>query len=202
MAKKLIACDFDGTLFDTNLANQQAYNEALSNFGYTMSYDYFVKRCNGKNYKDFLPQIIGFDDEKLMQEIHNLKKKCYEKYYSLIVVNEHLFEMLFNRPKYCQAAIVTTAARSSVLDILTTFSKEKAFDFIIAKEDVIFSKPHPEGYLKAMKTAGTTPASTIIYEDSNTGLAAARATGATVMVVQDFSSKINYQSRLRTALTI
>jgi HAD superfamily hydrolase (TIGR01509 family) len=39
-------------------------------------------------------------------------------------------------------------------------------------------KPDPAGYLEAVKALGATPASTIILEDSNAGIAAAKASGA------------------------
>ena len=39
-------------------------------------------------------------------------------------------------------------------------------------------KPSPVGYQEAMKSLGSTPSSTIILEDSNTGIASAKASGA------------------------
>ena len=49
-----------------------------------------------------------------------------------------------------------------------------------------FGMPGPEGYRKAMAHFGTDAAHTIIFEDSPTGLAAARATGAAVFKVETF----------------
>lgn len=42
-------------------------------------------------------------------------------------------------------------------------------------------KPAPDGYQEAMKLLGATPETTIILEDSNTGIAAAKAAGAYVI---------------------
>ena len=39
-------------------------------------------------------------------------------------------------------------------------------------------KPAPDGYLYAMRTLGATPESTVILEDSNLGITAAKASGA------------------------
>ncbi len=42
-------------------------------------------------------------------------------------------------------------------------------------------KPSPDGYLEAIKVLDTTPSSTIVLEDSNPGIAAAKAAGAYVV---------------------
>ena len=60
------------------------------------------------------------------------------------------------------------------------------FGVFITGEDVVRSKPDPEGYLKAMAHFGVTPAETMIFEDSGPGLEAARASGATVYKVEAF----------------
>ena len=60
------------------------------------------------------------------------------------------------------------------------------FDLILTQEDVVNNKPDPEGYLKAMAHFGVDAAHTMIFEDSATGLAAARATGASVFACNQF----------------
>jgi HAD superfamily hydrolase (TIGR01509 family) len=42
-------------------------------------------------------------------------------------------------------------------------------------------KPSPDGYIHAMKELGAVPQTTIILEDSNTGISSAKASGATVI---------------------
>jgi len=46
-------------------------------------------------------------------------------------------------------------------------------------------KPHPDGYLEAMKQLGVTPESTAILEDSNGGIESAKASGAFTIGFQE-----------------
>ncbi len=60
------------------------------------------------------------------------------------------------------------------------------FDIIIAQEDVARLKPDPECFFRAMEISGADAADTVIFEDSDTGLLAARASGACFMKVYGF----------------
>ena len=77
MKNKLAIFDMDGTLFDTKEANFIAYKTVLEDYDYNLEYEYFIKNCFGKHYKDFLNGIV---DEKLFEEVHSKKKKLYKDY--------------------------------------------------------------------------------------------------------------------------
>jgi HAD superfamily hydrolase (TIGR01509 family) len=61
---------------------------------------------------------------------------------------------------------------------------EGMVDGILTSDDVTESKPSPEAFLKAMSIEGVTPAETLIFEDSDVGLAAAKASGAAYFKVE------------------
>ena len=145
---KLALFDLDGTLFNTNEVNYRAYKEALKNFGFNFERDYWYKNCIGRHYKDFLSDI-NITDEKILQDIHKLKKQCYPKYLNYAAENRRLFEIIeLIKPRY-NVALVTTASRKNVEDILKTFDRLNVFDKIFTQEDVTKMKPDPEGYLTA-----------------------------------------------------
>ena len=54
------------------------------------------------------------------------------------------------------------------------------------QEDIHKPKPDPEGFLLAMEHFGVTPADSVIFEDSDVGIEAARASGAAVFVADRF----------------
>lgn len=81
---------------------------------------------------------------------------------------------------------VFTGRRKNATEVLEYFHCADWFGVFITGEDVVRSKPDPEGYLKAMAHFGVTPAETMIFEDSGPGLEAARASGATVYKVEAF----------------
>jgi len=187
MKTKLAIFDLDGTLFDTRHVNFYSYRQALHEEGYSLSLEFYISSCDGKNYKDYLPLIIENPKDELMERIHTRKKQLYPDYLSKAVVNEHLFDIArLMSPEY-YISIVTTASRKNCTDILSHFDKTKVFDLIIAQEDVARCKPDPEGFLKAMDNFKVSKENTIIFEDSSTGIEAARSSGAGVLVTLDFT---------------
>jgi beta-phosphoglucomutase-like phosphatase (HAD superfamily) len=53
-----------------------------------------------------------------------------------------------------------------------------AFDVVVAGDEVVHGKPHPEPYLKAAELLGVDIKDCIAFEDSHTGMASAEASGA------------------------
>jgi HAD superfamily hydrolase (TIGR01509 family) len=59
----------------------------------------------------------------------------------------------------------------------------RAFDVVVAGDDVAQSKPHPEAYLKAAADLGAVPGRCLALEDSPTGVASAVAAGCRVIAI-------------------
>jgi beta-phosphoglucomutase-like phosphatase (HAD superfamily) len=60
-----------------------------------------------------------------------------------------------------------------------------AFDVIVAGDDVIHGKPHPEPYLKAAELLGVDPKDCVAFEDSISGLRSAEAAGTKAVGVRN-----------------
>ena len=189
MRTKLAIFDLDGTLFDTKNVNFNAYCRALEECGLRtdIDYGYYCAFCNGNNYKVFLPQLVPGITENKMQEVHRAKKDLYKKYLYLARKNEHLFCMIDHMKTVYQIALVTTASRANAEDILDEFEVEDKFDFLITQEDVTDTKPAPECFLKAVERAGVQKEDAIIFEDSETGLEAAKLSGVNYMKVYGYN---------------
>ena len=115
--------------------------------------------------------------------VHGRKKALYRKYLTLAKPNTGLLTLLGMCRGECSLALVTTASRENTQDILHAFGLENFFDLVLAHEDITHSKPDPEGYIKAMQYFGASPEECIIFEDSETGLEAARRSGAQYFTV-------------------
>lgn len=178
--------DLDGTLFDTTKVNFISYKEALEKFNCELDYDYFCSECNGRHYKEFLPTILGENDMDKIETIHKNKKELYALNLESAVENVHLFAIASLIKNDYLLALVTTASKKNVLDILKHFKKNDLFDLIVTHEDIEKVKPDPEGFLRAMEHFNITPSKTLIFEDSSVGIEAARKSGATVFVANKF----------------
>lgn len=177
--RKLVMVDLDGTLVDTLAANYRAYSQALNEHGYALSLETYAGQCDGRSYKDFLPELLG-EGTELMEEIHEKKKRYYPDCLKYAVVNGHLVAMLKAMRREYHIALVTTASRANVESILGYFDLESLFDLVVTQEDVKKSKPDPTCYLKAREHFGVKAEDAVIFEDSSTGLKAALASGSDV----------------------
>ena len=182
--KKLAIFDLDGTLFDTSLVNYHAYREALVPYGVELDEAYFTTYCNGRHYTEFLPEIMK--TTAYLKDVHVAKKDAYARNLDKARANTFLLDMIRGIRESYHIAIVTTASRQNTMDILSHFDCVDLFELIITQENITRVKPDPEGFLIAMENFQTEPASTVIFEDSQVGITAARATGAAVMIVDRF----------------
>jgi len=185
MKNKLAIFDLDGTLFDTRSVNFLAYQKALAEEGFILGREFYESNCNGKYYKDYLPLLISNPTDELMERIHCRKKILYKSFLSYAIVNTHLFCLIELMRDTYHISLVTTASKKNTMDILEYHQKTSLFELILSQEDVTSVKPNPEGFLKAMRYFDITPEHTLIFEDSPSGIAAAKSSGASILVSID-----------------
>lgn len=180
MKNKLAIFDLDGTLFDTTEVNYRAYDRALHEYGYNLGLDYryYCDFCHGNSYKAFLPQLIPGITLKEREAIHEYKQIIYPEFLGFASKNQQLFSLIECIRTAYVIAIATTASRKNAHEILQTYQVTDLFDIIVAQEDVEKYKPDPECFLLVMKMAQLRPEQALIFEDSDQGIAAAKASGA------------------------
>lgn len=185
---KLVCCDMDGTLIDTDMTVFLSYKKALEGYDTPVpfTYDYYVKECKGKSYKNFLPALLSKVED--VEDVHEKKKNCYKNCVQNAVLNSSLVQTLdLFKSQGANISLVTTATLKNCIDALSAFNLQNFFDNIITQEDVKRVKPNPEGYIKAMEFFNAKPEETLIFEDSDVGIEAATKTGANVFVVKQFN---------------
>lgn len=79
-------------------------------------------------------------------------------------------------------ALVSASPRV-IVDAALSHLKPIPFQVTISSDDVVNTKPDPEAYLKAADYLGVNIKNSLILEDSATGIAAARASGARTIAV-------------------
>lgn len=80
-------------------------------------------------------------------------------------------------------ALVSNSTRR-LMDKVLAAHPDYRFEVTIAGDEVALAKPHPGPYLEAAERLGVPIADCLIVEDSPTGVAAARDSGAAVVAVQ------------------
>ncbi|MCZ2825961.1 MULTISPECIES: HAD family hydrolase [unclassified Modestobacter] len=88
-------------------------------------------------------------------------------------------------------ALVTTTPRriaTLVIDQIAGDLGGSPFDLTVCGDEVPARKPDPAPYLQAMRSLGVDPAGSVVIEDSQVGVTAGLASGATVLGVPSLQS--------------
>ena len=170
--------DFDGTLADTERIHHKAWNRALEPIGIQWDWAYYEQNCVGvadalllKNYD--VPDPAGYVARKkdiFKQELHASQP-----------FPEETLELVRELSRSYRMAVVSSSFRHDVQPPLERAAIHSCFQFLVCAEDVKSLKPSPEPYLLAAQKIGAKQP--LVIEDSNFGVAAAKAAGFSVLRV-------------------
>lgn len=179
---RAIITDFDGTLVDTFEANLRAYQKAFADVGITLTAERY-RECFGYRFERFMSAMAIYDDV-IAHKIKEAKKEYYPQFFGFLEPNKALIDLIASfKAMGGKTAIASTARRENLMNAVEYLGIGGIFDLIYAGADVKQGKPSPEIYLKAMDALGVTPDETLIFEDSQVGIEAAKASGAHCMIV-------------------
>lgn len=106
--------------------------------------------------------------------------------------------------KACARAVPVAVASNSPRELLDTALASAGladlFPVSFAADEVAHAKPAPDLYLKACDALGADPARSVAFEDSATGIAAARGAGLYVVVVPSLPGTALDHDHLASAL--
>jgi beta-phosphoglucomutase len=186
-----ILFDMDGVLIDAKEWHFQALNEALKLFGEEISvYEHHIT-YDGLPTKEKLKMLSQM--ERIPTGLHSIisflkQKKTLEIGYSRLKPNFlHLNALKELKSKGYNLAVCSNSVRKTVDLFLDRAEILSFFDFTLSNEDVSKPKPDPEIYIKAMKKFGVEPIETLILEDNEHGIKAARDSGAHVLEINSVS---------------
>ena len=184
---KLLIFDMDGTIIDSANANFHAYSTALAEVGIILTRDFFDVECfNGQHYTQFMPLLMPNHSMDEIKAVHKRKQEIYANSLHMLTIHPYMMKLIQENHHQIPLALGTGAARVAVDNVLPSIGLENAFDYIVTGDDTINKKPHPECFLKIMEHFGVSPQDTVIFEDSDIGLEAARASGAWVLKVDQW----------------
>ncbi len=193
MRLKYFLFDLDGVLVNTHELQFIATREAIIECcNYDIDDDSEIKSlCNStittmKKLEALAERnIIQFSDIPI---IYAKKKEIADKLFDTEINFDgekvELFDELIRRE--IKIGVVTNGNYNSAIKLLERIGIYGKYDVLITNKDVIHPKPHAEPYIRAMiALCPSNIESCIIFEDSEIGLQAARATGCRVYHVKD-----------------
>ena len=194
---KAVIFDMDGVLIDAKEWHYEALNRALGLFGYFINrYDHLVtydglptrRKLEMLSLERGLPiELHEFINQmKQIYTIGEIYEKCKPHFF-----HENALSKL--KSEGYLLGVASNSIRQTVELMMEKSDLIKYLDLMLSNEDVTKAKPDPEIYLEAMKKLGISPDETLILEDNQNGIKAARESRAHVLVVKDVSD-VNYEN--------
>lgn len=115
--------------------------------------------------------------------VDELVKRTMEHVHTSVEFMPGAFELLMELKKSKVPVGLVTASPREMMEATLSSLDERYFDIAISGDDVKVTKPDPEAYFLAAKRLGVDITQCIVLEDSLTGIAAARASGAFVIAI-------------------
>lgn len=206
MSRKIraIFLDFDGTLVDSESLHYEAWSNAVSSHGAGTDWDDYQRRFVGKSDRwagrAFLEEAGHSPDESIIDDVCRIKHAYYrERSPERLRIEDPVRDWLLATPLDLALAIVSSSPVVDVEPTLHTAGLHGRLDAVICGNHVQNLKPHPEPYLTALERVGRKPEEAIVFEDSSSGEASARAAGIEVVRVDAPSRLLEL---LRAALSI
>ncbi len=171
--------DLDGTMANTDPLHFQIFKQMLGEQGITIDEAFYGDRINGRTNQailsDLLPQfsqadILNFSREK-EQRFRNLAKTQLQPMPGLLTL------LTWIEQQHLPTAVVTNAPRLNAEFMLEGLGLTDRFEFVVLGEDLPLAKPDPLPYQTAVEKLGVEPATTIVFEDSPSGIRSAVGAG-------------------------
>jgi HAD superfamily hydrolase (TIGR01509 family) len=187
---KAVLWDNDGVLVDTEELYFRATRDVLSGIGVDLTRDLFIQISLKQGRSTFdLAAERGTSQEainRLRADRNRRYGKLLRKELCVLYGVEDTLRQLHGK---VLMGVVTSSRREHFEIIHTTTGLLRYFDFVLTREDYTRSKPDPDPFLTAMKRNELKPEDCIIVEDSERGLAAARAAGIRCIVVPNILTR-------------
>mmetsp|Transcript_39710 Transcript_39710/g.58402 ORF Transcript_39710/g.58402 Transcript_39710/m.58402 type:complete len:347 (+) Transcript_39710:84-1124(+) len=198
----VVLFDLDGTITDSERIHYQVFKQYLTKHGVDMTPDFFLKEIHQlENVHDDIQIFEKLFPQKNMKE---LKRMSYEKeeLFRSICRTGYALPSVPGAPEFIhwlrkqgvQVGYVTNAPRANAEAMLAALglphgpaARERygpgTVTPLVVGDECARGKPAPDPYLEAARQMGVGMDQVVVFEDSSSGAAAARAAEATVIGV-------------------
>jgi HAD superfamily hydrolase (TIGR01509 family) len=169
--------DLDGTIADSMPLHYLGWKQAVEEYGGQFPEDLFYAWAGTP-----LPRTVERLNEQFgltmpVDEVVQRKESLYLSRLADLAPVASVLHHIHRQHGTIPFAIVSGSPRTSIVGTLTHLGLLELFPVLVGAEDYTHGKPHPEPFLTAATRLGVAPADCLVFEDADTGIAAAEAAG-------------------------
>lgn len=177
--------DMDGVIVDSNPYHKQGWKTFCAKHNIVLNEKEWEDNIFGRSGADSLPILLkrsltNTEIKIYCDEINSNFRNSAADIMPLSGLNRFVEEL---QKEGIQFAMATSAPPENVAFILKKTGLEDFFDKIVDDTQISKSKPDPEVFLKAAIKLNTPPEKCIVFEDSLSGIAAAKSAGMKIIGV-------------------
>jgi HAD superfamily hydrolase (TIGR01509 family) len=179
-----VVFDMDGLLLDTEAAWEAAETELLARHGAELTEADRLASL-GRSVNEVIvwyAERIGWPPDRAAELRDELMALVREQYAGSVTM-PGARELITRLRGRVRLGLASNTPRALVEHALTAAGLTESFDAVVTASDVAVPKPAPDLYLLACERLGVAPADAVALEDSETGVAAAKAAGMACIAV-------------------
>lgn len=184
--KYAVVFDMDGVIVHTNPHHEEAFKKFFRKHKVSFDDTDFAKHMYGKHNSYIMSHFFGrsIHGEELTT-LEDEKEAMFREIYRDFVDPVSGFTPFLQSLKHAglSTGVATSAPRANLELITSTLGLSESMESMLASEDVKKHKPDPEIYQKSALNLGLPTEQCLVFEDSFSGITAARAAGAKVVGV-------------------
>lgn len=184
--ERALILDMDGVIIDSNPLHRQVWAEYNRQFGIETD-EAMQRRMYGRRNDDIVRDFFGahLSDEEV--RAHGAAKEQLFRETIRPVIHEALVpgvREFLDRHRRQPIGLATNAEPANVEFLLDAARLRPYFRAVVDGHQVPNPKPYPDIYLRVATLLGAAPDDCVVFEDSFTGIEAARAAGMAVVGVR------------------
>ena len=173
-----VVFDFNGTLSDDEPVLARVYEELFAELGHPLTADEYYEHLAGHTDEEMFVRWLGASSGDLIRE--------RVRRYNLLVsdgstVHEDVRAAVRWAAERMPVAVVSAALRDEIEPVLAASGIRDLFSLVLSQDDVTRGKPDPQPYLLAAERLVLPPEAMLVFEDTDVGVASAKAAGARVV---------------------
>ena len=176
--------DFNGTLSHDEPLLLAIYQRLFARYGRSLSEEQYYGHLAGLSEEAIIGGWLGVDGPLLASLVAERVEQYATEAADGTTVTESLREALRYAASRVPVAIVSGAFRAEIEPVVEAAGIADAIKTIVAADDVDRGKPHPEGYRKALERLGIAASEAVAFEDTEAGVASAKAAGVRCLAVR------------------
>jgi beta-phosphoglucomutase len=180
---RALLLDFNGTLSHDEHLLYEIYAGLFAEQGRPLSPEQYERELAGLAEHELIRRWLGDRDD-----LAALVAERVQRYCTLAgdgsTIAPAAREAVRLAAAHVTVAVVSGAARVEIEQVLSGAHLTDEISAVVADGDTEHGKPHPDCYLLALDRLGLDPGDAVAVEDTESGIAAARAAGIRVVAVR------------------